>query len=60
MEIKDKTETNLVALRRTIYLAVQSSLSFEECAHKILKMEFGEQDYVSKVQPCNGGYRNWR
>ena len=46
MEIKDKTETNLVALRRTVYLAIQSSLSFDECAHKILKMEFGEQDYV--------------
>ena len=48
MEIEDKTETNLVALRRTIYLAIQSSLSFEECAHKILKMEFNyEKDCVS-------------
>jgi len=47
VEITDQTETNLVALRRTIYLAVQSSLSFEECAHKILKMEFEERDYVS-------------
>ncbi|CAK8676947.1 unnamed protein product [Clavelina lepadiformis] len=45
LEIQDKTETNLVALRRTIYLAIQSSLSFEECAHKILKMEFTEKDY---------------
>uniref|UniRef100_H2YKS6 Pre-mRNA-splicing factor CWC22 homolog n=2 Tax=Ciona savignyi TaxID=51511 RepID=H2YKS6_CIOSA len=45
MEIEDRTETNLVAIRRTIYLAIQSSLSFEECAHKILKMEFAEKDY---------------
>ncbi|XP_071942804.1 uncharacterized protein [Antedon mediterranea] len=39
MEIIDQTETNLVALRRTIYLTIQSSLDFEECAHKLLKME---------------------
>lgn len=45
-EIEDRTETNLVALRRTIYLAIQSSLDFEECAHKLLKMEFDEKDYV--------------
>ncbi|XP_078484071.1 pre-mRNA-splicing factor CWC22 homolog isoform X2 [Ciona intestinalis] len=45
VEIEDRTETNLVALRRTIYLAIQSSLSYEECAHKILKMEFSEKDY---------------
>ena len=39
--IIDNTETNLVSLRRTcsIYLTIQSSLDFEECAHKILKME---------------------
>lgn len=45
-EIEDLTETNLVALRRTIYLAIQSSLDFEECAHKLLKMEFDVKDYV--------------
>ncbi|XP_028927636.1 pre-mRNA-splicing factor CWC22 homolog [Ornithorhynchus anatinus] len=38
--IHDKTEINLVSFRRTIYLAIQSSLDFEECAHKLLKMEF--------------------
>ncbi|CAH1133398.1 unnamed protein product [Ceutorhynchus assimilis] len=37
--IIDNTETNLIALRRTIYLTIQSSLDFEECAHKLLKME---------------------
>ena len=40
MEIQDNTETNLTALRRIIYLTIQSSLDFEECAHKMLKMEF--------------------
>ncbi|CAO2596914.1 Pre-mRNA-splicing factor CWC22 homolog [Lemmus lemmus] len=40
--IHDRTEINLVSFRRTIYLAIQSSLDFEECAHKLLKMEFAE------------------
>lgn len=39
MMIIDNTETNLVAFRKTIYLTIQSSLDFEECAHKLLKME---------------------
>ncbi|KFQ68157.1 Pre-mRNA-splicing factor CWC22, partial [Phaethon lepturus] len=38
--VHDKTEINLVSFRRTIYLAIQSSLDFEECAHKLLKMDF--------------------
>lgn len=37
--IIDNTETNLIALRRTIYLTIQSSLDFQECAHKLMKME---------------------
>ncbi|KAF4086621.1 hypothetical protein AMELA_G00085640 [Ameiurus melas] len=40
--IFDKTEVNLVSFRRTIYLAIQSSLDFEECAHKLIKMDFPE------------------
>ncbi|KAJ9573874.1 hypothetical protein L9F63_008734 [Diploptera punctata] len=37
--IIDNTETNLVALRRTIYLTIHSSLDFEECVHKLMRME---------------------
>lgn len=37
--IIDNTETNLIALRRTIYLTIHSSLDFEECAHKLMKMQ---------------------
>ena len=37
--IIDSTETNLMTLRRTIYLTIQSSLTFDECAHKLIKME---------------------
>lgn len=37
--IVDETETNLIALRRTIYLTIQSSLDHNECAHKMMKMQ---------------------
>ncbi|XP_055918046.1 pre-mRNA-splicing factor CWC22 homolog [Eupeodes corollae] len=37
--IIDNTETNLIALRRTIYLTINSSLDYEECAHKLMKMQ---------------------
>ncbi len=37
--ILDQTETNLIALRRTIYLTIQSSLDYEEAVHKLLKMQ---------------------
>lgn len=32
------TETNLVNLRRTIYLTIMSSMNFEEAGHKLLKL----------------------
>ena len=38
MEIKDQTNTDLVNLRRTIYLTIMSSLDFEECCHKLMKV----------------------
>ncbi|XP_074316035.1 uncharacterized protein LOC141652463 [Silene latifolia] len=39
MQIKDATETNLVNLRRTIYLTIMSSVDFEEAGHKLLKIK---------------------
>lgn len=39
MKIKDETETNLVNLRRTIYLTIMSSVDFEEAGHKLLKIK---------------------
>ena len=38
MEIKDQTNTDLVNLRRTIYLTVMSSVDFEEACHKLMKV----------------------
>ena len=37
MEIRDRIETNLVNLRRTIYLTIMSSVDFEEAGHKLMK-----------------------
>lgn len=43
--IIDNTETNLINFRKTIYLTIQSSLDFEECAHKLLKLDIKPQQY---------------
>ncbi|XP_030439723.1 uncharacterized protein LOC115661632 [Syzygium oleosum] len=45
MKIEDETETNLVNLRRTIYLTIMSSVDFEEAGHKLLqiKLEAGQE-----------------
>jgi pre-mRNA-splicing factor CWC22 len=48
--IVDETETNLVSLRRTIYLTIQSSLDFQECAHKLLKMNIKKSQQVELCQ----------
>ena len=39
MDIDDQTETNLINLRRTIYLTIMSSMDFEEAGHKLLKIQ---------------------
>jgi pre-mRNA-splicing factor CWC22 len=41
-KITDCTEQDLVNLRRSIYLVIQSSLHFEECVHKLLKLNISE------------------
>merc|ERR1712039_67583 len=41
-KIIDFTEQDLVNLRRSIYLVIMSSLHFEECVHKILKLNIAE------------------
>merc|ERR1719262_837775 len=40
--IVDFTEQDLVNLRRSIYLVIMSSAHFEECVHKILKLNISE------------------
>jgi len=39
LEIKDQSNTDLTNLRRTIYLTINSSADFEECCHKLMKIQ---------------------
>jgi MA3 domain len=38
-KVLDLTDQDLVNLRRTLYLTIMSSVSFEECAHKITRLK---------------------
>jgi pre-mRNA-splicing factor CWC22 len=52
MKIKDLTDEDRVNLRRTLYLVIMSSVDFEECAHKILKMNLGvghEDEVINSI-----------
>lgn len=55
MEIKDQSNQDLVNLRRTIYLTIKSSSGFEECVHKLMKINLPvgqEQELVSMIIEC--------
>ena len=55
MEIKDQSNTDLVSLRRTIYLTIMSSMDFEECCHKLMKVSLPpgqEPELPSMVVEC--------
>ena len=55
LAIQDQTETNLINLRRTIYLTIMSSMDFEEAGHKLMKIELGpgqEMEIVTMVIEC--------
>jgi len=40
--IQDMTETNVVNLRRVIYLTIMNALNYEEAVHKLLKVQISE------------------
>ena len=44
--IEDRTETNLVNLRRTIYLTIMNALNYEAAVHKLLKVQIKEGEEV--------------
>lgn len=48
--IQDMTETDLINLRRTIYLTLMNSLGFEEAVHKLMKIEVPEG---KEIEMCN-------
>jgi pre-mRNA-splicing factor CWC22 len=46
--IQDMTETDLINLRRTIYLTLMNSLGFEEAVHKLMNISVPEGKEVSR------------
>ena len=54
-EIHDLSEQDLVNLRRTIYLTIMSSASFEECSHKLSKIDIPpgkEMELINMIIEC--------
>ena len=47
--IKDLTEADIVNLRRTIYLTIMSSLTADECAHKLARLNIRDGQEVELV-----------
>jgi pre-mRNA-splicing factor CWC22 len=55
LEIKDQSNTDLVNLRRTIYLTIMSSIDPEECCHKLMKIQLPagqEPELPSMIIEC--------
>ncbi|KAK9449660.1 pre-mRNA-splicing factor cwc22 [Limtongia smithiae] len=48
-QIQDMTNRDLVNLRRTIYLTIRSSMDFEECCHKLLRIQLTQQHEIELV-----------
>jgi len=62
VEIKDQTNTDLVNLRRTIYLTIMSSGGFEECTHKLLRVNLPpglEHEMPSMLIECSSQERTF-
>ncbi|KAF9641651.1 MIF4G-like type 3 [Lasiodiplodia theobromae] len=62
LEIKDQTNTDLVNLRRTIYLTIKSSGGFEECCHKLMKINLPagyESELPSMIVECASQERTY-
>ena len=53
--LQDATETNVINLRRTIYLTIMSAMDFEEAGHKLLKIDLAdgqESEVVLMIIEC--------
>ena len=48
------TETNLVNLRKVIYLTIMNALNYEEAVHKLLKIQIKEGQEVWAANVCEG------
>jgi pre-mRNA-splicing factor CWC22 len=55
LEIKDQSNADLIALRKTIYLTIMSSIDPEECCHKLMKVNLPagfEHELPSMIIEC--------
>ncbi|KAL7752884.1 pre-mRNA-splicing factor cwc22 [Sorochytrium milnesiophthora] len=50
LDIMDKTDQDVIALRRKIYLTIMSSLDFQECVHKLMRLEMAPGQ---EIELCN-------
>ncbi|KAF2192689.1 MIF4G-domain-containing protein [Zopfia rhizophila CBS 207.26] len=62
LEMKDQTNADLVNLRRTIYLTIKSSGGFEECCHKLMRINLPqglEKELTSMIVECASQERTY-
>ena len=55
VQIRDLSEADLVHLRRSIYLTIMSSATFEECTHKLAKIDIPEgreEELINMLIEC--------
>jgi pre-mRNA-splicing factor CWC22 len=60
--IQDLSEADLIHLRRQIYLTIMSSASFEECAHKLTKINIPvgrESELINMIIECTSQERTF-
>jgi len=62
MDVKDQTNADLVSLRRTIYLTIKSSGGFEECVHKLMRVNLPhgmENELTTMIVECASQERTY-
>ena len=62
MDVKYQTNADLVSLRRTIYLTIKSSGGFEECVHKLMRVNLPhgmENELTTMIVECASQERTY-
>jgi pre-mRNA-splicing factor CWC22 len=62
LDVKDQTNADLVNLRRTIYLTIKSSGGFEECCHKLMRINLPhglESELTTMIVECASQERTY-
>ncbi|KAF1974430.1 MIF4G-domain-containing protein [Bimuria novae-zelandiae CBS 107.79] len=61
-DVKDQTNADLISLRRTIYLTIKSSGGFEECCHKLMRINLPhgmENELTTMIVECASQERTY-